>query len=104
MWLWKDILTGCNVVLHTDKDGVRDSFIACHTTSSNALPILDACIRLEFESAWNTWMTRVPIESNTAADPSRFVVEHLIQGGCARDSVDPLSVWQVLMEMGRHFD
>ena len=31
--VWKDLLLCSNVVLHTDNDAVRDSFIACPTTS-----------------------------------------------------------------------
>ena len=72
MWLWKEMLAGCNIVIHTDNDGVRDAFISCHTTSDNALPIFNACLQLEFEQSWNAWITRVPTESNIADEPSRF--------------------------------
>jgi len=43
---WKDLLFRCNVVIHTDNDAVRDCSITFHTTSENALPILDAGLRL----------------------------------------------------------
>ena len=58
MWSWREKLTGCNIVIHTDNDGVRDSFISCHATSDNAVPILNACLQLEFEAAMNTWTAR----------------------------------------------
>ena len=47
-------------------DGVRDALIACHTSSINAPPVLEACLSLEYELAWNAWVTRVPRESNIA--------------------------------------
>ena len=37
----KDDLFRRNVVLHTDNDAVRDSFISCTTSSANAIPILN---------------------------------------------------------------
>jgi len=96
MWLWKEMLAGCNIVIHTDNDGVRDAFISCHTTSDNALPILNACLQLEFEQSWNVWITRVPTESNIAKEPSRFDVSFLLQCGCARTFFDPCSIWQLM--------
>lgn len=101
MCLWKGKLAGCNVVIHTDNDGVRDSFISCHTTSANALPILNACLQLEFEAAWNpwsTWITRVPTESNIADNPSRFDVTSLIQSGCVKIPFDPRSMLQIMSD------
>ena len=103
MWLWKEMLAGSTNVIHTDSDGVRDAFISCHTTSDNALPILNACLQLEFEQSWNVWIARVPTESNIADEPSRFDVSFLLQCGCARTFFDPCSIW-VEWEMGRHHD
>ena len=59
MYAWKQFLSGCNVVAYMDNDGVRDSLIACHCSSANATPILDACIRLESTLGWNVWYNRV---------------------------------------------
>ena len=94
MWSWREKLTVCNIVIHTDNDGVRDSFISCHTTSDNAVPILNACLQLEFEAAMNTWITRVPTESNVAGNPSRFDVTSLIQCGCTKMSFNSCSMWR----------
>ena len=44
----------------------------------------EPCLQLEFEAAWNTWITRVPTESNIADNPSRFDVTSLIQSGCVK--------------------
>ena len=96
MWLWKEMLAGSTNVIHTDSDGVRDAFISCHTTSDNALPILNACLQLEFEQSWNVWIARVPTESNIADEPSRFDVSFLLQCGCARTFFDPCSIWQLM--------
>ena len=82
---WKEILTGFNFVLHTDNDSVRDCFISYHTTSENAVRLLDACLAVETQMGCNAWITRVPTESNVSEDPSRLQVEKLIQCGCVCD-------------------
>ena len=92
--IWKDILAHCNIVVHTDNDAVRDSFIAGHTTSENGLPILDACLRMEYSLQSNVWITRVPTESNISDEPSRLQCEHLLKAGCSQDRAD---VWQIWM-------
>ena len=107
---WKDIIGQSNIVIHTDNDGVRDAFISCHTTSKNALPILDACLKVEFLLQSNTWITRVPTESNFADDPSRLPFDLLVRAGCARDRFEPLELWKMCVqqtgqdEMGEAID
>ena len=95
---WKDWLHQTNVVIHTDNDAVRDCFISCHTTSENTLPILDACLELENVLQCNTWITRVPTESNVADDPSRLVVQQLIDAGCVRDKISCNEVWSTVVK------
>ena len=96
IWSWREKLTGCNIVIHIDNDGVRDSFISCHTTNDNAVPILNAFLQLEFEAAMNTWITRVPAESNVADNPSRFDVTSLIH--CAKVSFNSCSMWRTMSD------
>ena len=93
MIVWKDFTHQCNVVIHTDNDAVRDAFIACHTTSTNSLPILDAVLRAENDAERNSWITRVPTESNIADDPSRLLVNHLMSCGCLRDNIACADIW-----------
>ena len=95
MWSWREKLTGCNIVIHIDNDGVRDSFISCHTTNDNAVPILNAFLQLEF---MNRWIIRVPTESNVADNPSRFDVTSLIQCGCAKMSFNSCSMWRTMSD------
>ena len=90
---WKDFLHQCNVVIHTDNDAVRDAFIACHTSSTNSLPILDAILKAENDAECNSWITRVPTESNIADDPSRLQVDHLTNCGCLRDNIVCADIW-----------
>ena len=71
MVIWKDLLLRCNA----GNDDVWDCFIACRTTSQNALPILDVGLKLEFQCDCNSWITRVPAESNTADDLSRLEIQ-----------------------------
>ena len=102
MYSWKQFLSGCTVVAYMDNDGVRDSLIACHCSSQNALPILDACIRLESTLEWNVWYNRVPTESNVADDPSRLEISELQQCGCDQDHLQCEDMWLLLIdEKGR---
>ena len=100
MYAWKQFLSGCNVVAYMDNDGVRDSLIACHCSSANATPILDACIRLESTLGWNVWYNRVPTESNVADDPSRLETLDLQQCGCYHDHLQCEDIWLLLIENG----
>ena len=93
MIVWKDFIHQCNVVIHTDNDAVRDAFIACHTSSANSLPILDAILEAENDAECNSWITRVPTESNIADDPSRLQVDLLMNCGCLRDRIGCSDIW-----------
>ena len=93
--VWRDVLAHCNVVSHTDNDAVRDSFMSCHTTSRNGLPILDACLKIDFFLQSNTWVTRVPTKSNVSDEPSRLQFDHLVDAGGVRDNVDYLQMTHV---------
>ena len=93
MIVWKDFIHQCNVVIHTDNDAVRDAFIACHTSSANSLPILDAILEAENDAECNSWITRVPTESNIADDPSRLQVDLLMNCGCLRDRIGCADIW-----------
>ena len=87
------ILHQYNVVIHTDNDAVRDAFIACHTSSRNSLPILDAILKAENEAECNSWITRVPTESNISDDPSLLQIDYLLSCGCLRDNIDCAEIW-----------
>ena len=62
------------------------------------IPILDACLELENVLQCNTWITRVPTESNVADDPSRLVVQQLIDAGCVRDKISCNEVWSTVVK------
>ena len=47
----------------------------------NGEPILEACLKIEYELGMNLWMSRVPTHSNTADDPPRGHVEPLVSSG-----------------------
>ena len=49
MTCWSKHLQDSQVVVCTDNEGVKDSLIACQTSSYNATPILVALLQLEFE-------------------------------------------------------
>ena len=60
----KQYVTNCALVIYTDNDAVRDCLISSNTSSSNARPILDSYLKVEFEASFNAWMSRVPTDSN----------------------------------------
>ena len=41
------------------------------------LPILDACLNLENDIGCNSWITRVPTQSNISDDPSRLIADSM---------------------------
>ncbi len=77
------------MVIYTDNDGVRECLISCQTDSINGRPILDACLRSEFELKGNFWFARVPTDSNIADWPSRNELEHFNHLQCNRTLIDP---------------
>ena len=86
--LWSDPLARQNVVLYTDNNGVRDTLIACRTSSENARPILEPILRLEAQSFLLSWYARVPTFSNIADAPSCGEFATLMNLGAVRDELD----------------
>ena len=95
---WKQFITNCAVVVYTDNDAVRDCLIACNTSSSNAKPILDLYLKVEFQSSFNAWMTRVPTDSNIADAPSRGDFKSFREIGAAETDVNVEMVWNNVQE------
>ena len=95
---WRQFITNCAVVVYTDNDAVRDCLIACNTSSSNARPILDLYLKVEFQSSFNAWMSRVPTDSNIADAPSRGDCESLRALGASETHVNVEMVWNDVQE------
>ena len=95
---WKQFITNCAVVVYTDNDAVRDCLIAPNTSSTNARPILDLHLKVEFQSSFNAWMSRVPIDSNMADAPSRGDCKSLRGIGAAETDVNVEMVWNDVQE------
>ena len=103
---WKQYVTNCAIVIYTDNDAVRDCLISCNTSSGNARPILDLYLKVEFESSFNAWMSRVPTDSNVAdaADaPFRGDYQSLLSVGASRADVNVDLVWNDLQEFQMHW-
>ena len=97
MTVWESFLRGSHVVFYTDNNAVRDAVIACSTSSSLAMPILDRLLKLEYALDIFPWYTRVPTDSNVSDDPSRGVCDFLDQ--CQAERV-PLQVcWLDLVKI-----
>ena len=88
MIVWRQFITNCAVVVYTDNDAVRDCLIACNTSSCNARPILDLYLKVEFQSSFNAWMSRVPTDSNIADAPSRGDCKSLHELGASETNVN----------------
>ena len=95
---WKQFITNCAVVVYTDNDAVRDCLISCNTSSSNARPILDRYLKVEFQSSFNAWMSRVPTDSNIADAPSRGDCESLCSLGASETDVNVEMAWNDMQE------
>ncbi len=98
--VWRNVLRGAQLVVYTDNDGVRDSLIACQTSSVNGEPILEACLKIAYEFGMNLWMSR-PTDSHIADDPSRGHVEPLVSSGWCRQHVDVRLMWNALLDVSR---
>ena len=94
---WRQFITNCAVVVYTDNDGVRDCLISCNTSSSNARPILDLYLKVEF-LFFNAWMSRFPTDSNIADAPSRGDCESLRALGASETDVNVEMVWNDVQE------
>ena len=86
------------VVVYTDNDAVRDCLISCNTSSSKARPILDLYLKVEFQAAFNAWMSRVPTDSNIADAPSRGDCQTLKSIGASETDVNVAMVWNDVQE------
>ena len=96
--VWRNLIKGTQIGAYTDSDGVRDSIIACQTNSKNGEPILEACLKIEYELGLNLWMSRVPTDSNIADNPSRGHVDLLETTGGCRQHFDVEPIWDALLE------
>ena len=73
LFAWRGLLSSAQVVVYACayNECVGDALMACQTESKNGEPILEACLKLEYELGLNLWMSRVPTDSKIAGDPSR---------------------------------
>ena len=97
MKCWTEQLRNCQVVVCTDNEGVKDSLIACQTSSANAIPLLCAILQLEFDLRWNAWFSRVPTESNISDAPSRGETQQLLDNGVHQYNIDLDHMWDDLL-------
>ena len=95
---WKQFVTNCAIVVYTDNDAVRDCLTSCNTSSGNARPILDLYLKVEFESSFNAWMSRVPTDSNFADAPSCGDCKSLLSLCASKTEVNVELVWNDVQE------
>ena len=89
--VWRQFITNCAVVVYTDND-------ACNISSCNARPILDLYLKVEFQSSFNAWMSRVPTDSTIADAPSRGDCKSLHELGASETNVSVEMVWNDVQE------
>lgn len=86
--VWANDLAGKQVVFFIDNNAVRDSLIACKSSSKVASCLLEKILQDESESSIISWFARVPSKSNIADDPSRGSNEILDRQGCSLELID----------------
>ena len=78
MKIWGETV-GSALVVYADNNAVRDAMISCHTNNITTKNILIATLSLESQLQLSPWYARVPTDSNLADNPSRLVVEPLLE-------------------------
>ena len=81
--VWASLLQGKQVVFFIDNNAVRDSFIACRSSSKIASCLLEHILQGESQSSIISWFARVPSKSNIADDPSRGQTGELVKQKCS---------------------
>lgn len=77
---------GSFVVTFIDNEASRSGLIKAWSNISFANNIIRLYVDDELEHGWKPWFGRVPTHSNPADDPSRLVIDHLLQAGVRRTS------------------
>ena len=68
-----------------DNEASRSALTKAWSDTALANNIIRLYVDDEMEHGWKPWFGRVPSHTNPADDPSRLVIDHLLQAGVARN-------------------
>ena len=102
MIVWKEISTSIqwknfyiNTMLWSIPAMMLWEMLSSLATPAAGTPFLYliAILKAENEAECNSWITRVPTESNISDDPSLLQIDYLLSCGCLRDNIDCAEFW-----------
>lgn len=91
---WRSFLKSRRVVLFTDSEPVRGSFLKTWSANEDSDDMIGVIFRVEEEFDVPLWIERVPSQSNPSDVLSRDVVSKF--EGAERVRVDPWEIWKSL--------
>ena len=96
--VWKEVFRSRRVVLFTDSEAVRGSFLKSWSANEDSDRMINIILQVEEEFNLPVWIERVPSQSNPADILSRETI--LEFKGAERFSVDPREMWSSLTKVG----
>ena len=98
--VWKSIIGSSSIICFVDNNSARDVAISGCGRNSVANVLVEFLLKLEMATNVTPWYTRVPTPSNIADDPSRGVVQHLLESGSERKipSSELQDIFTILLE------
>ena len=91
---WEDDLSRHRVVLFTDSEAVRGSFLRSWSANEDSDCLMDVIFDIEARFEIPVWIKRVPSQSNPCDILSRVVATLL--GDAKRVDVDPWEMWSLV--------
>ncbi len=89
--VWIEVFRSCRVVLFTDSEAVRGSFLRSWSANEDSDRMIKIIFQVGEEFNLPVWIERVPSQSNLADILSREAI--LEFKGAERCSVDPWEMW-----------
>ena len=80
------------MVLFTDSEAVRGAFLKSWSTNESCSQLISAALRIEETLQIQTWLERVPSQSNPADELSRSEVDQY--AGLTRSRCNLLELWE----------
>ena len=98
--VWRSIIGSSSVICFVDNNSARDVAISGCGRNCVASILVEFLLKLEMATNVTPWYTRVPTPSNIADDPSRGVVQYLIESGaeCKIPETELQDIIKILLE------
>ena len=98
--VWKAVIGSSSIICFVDNNSARDVAISGCGRNDIANVLVEFLLKLEMATNVTPWYTRVPTPSNIADDPSRGVIQHLLESGSERKipSAELQDIFTILSE------